>query len=240
MTEPDTRGERLAKRVAALRGCSRAEAERLVEGGWVQVDGVVVEDPAHRVQDQTVQVDPQARPDLLLPVTLLWHKPAGLDLAEGQPVDGLLQAGPPLRRWHLRQLRGVAALPPACSGLAVFGQEPRVLRRLLEDAALLEQEWMLDVAGHCDDERLRALESQAERLSLGQARPSLRLSRSSAKDGRTRLRLAMKAGNAAALPGWLASAGLEALLLQRMRLGRVALGPLASGEWRLLGAHERF
>jgi 23S rRNA pseudouridine2604 synthase len=40
---------RLAKRVADTVPCSRAEAERYIAGGWVSVDGVVVEDPATRV-----------------------------------------------------------------------------------------------------------------------------------------------------------------------------------------------
>ena len=42
-------GERLAKRLAAQLPCSRREAELYIEGGWVQVDGVVVEAPGARV-----------------------------------------------------------------------------------------------------------------------------------------------------------------------------------------------
>ena len=36
-------GVRLSKRVAALTGCSRADAERIIEGGWVRIDGRVVD-----------------------------------------------------------------------------------------------------------------------------------------------------------------------------------------------------
>ena len=54
MSEP----VRLAKRVAELKGCSRREAEQYIEGGWVTVDGVVVEEPQSRVQDQQVEIDP--------------------------------------------------------------------------------------------------------------------------------------------------------------------------------------
>ena len=43
--------ERLARRVAALRGCSRAEAERLILGGWVRVDGAVQDQPPTRVTE---------------------------------------------------------------------------------------------------------------------------------------------------------------------------------------------
>ena len=37
--------ERLAKRVAVQQSCSRADAERYIEGGWIAVDGQVVEEP---------------------------------------------------------------------------------------------------------------------------------------------------------------------------------------------------
>ena len=39
MTEP----VRLSKRVADMVPCSRREAEQYIEGGWVRVDGQVVE-----------------------------------------------------------------------------------------------------------------------------------------------------------------------------------------------------
>jgi len=68
-------GERLSKRVAQLLGCSRREAEQTIEGGWVRVDGQVVEIPQHRVQAQTVTVDPDASLLGLAEVTLILHKP---------------------------------------------------------------------------------------------------------------------------------------------------------------------
>ena len=47
------RGERLAKRVAAMLSCSRREAELYIEGGWVRVEGVVVEEPQFRATPAT-------------------------------------------------------------------------------------------------------------------------------------------------------------------------------------------
>ena len=40
---------RLSKRVAEIAACSRSEAEMLIEGGWVQVNDRVVEEPGYRV-----------------------------------------------------------------------------------------------------------------------------------------------------------------------------------------------
>src|SRR5450830_610943 len=92
--------ERLAKRVAALVPCSRREAEQYIEGGWVRVNGQVVEEPMFRVSEQRVEIDPQASLLDLGDVTLLLHKPPGYDAlaAPGQanrqlkPAQQLLTA----------------------------------------------------------------------------------------------------------------------------------------------------
>ncbi len=70
-------GERLSKCVMALKGCSRSEAEQYIEGGWVMVNGVVVEDPPFRVQQQTVTVAPEATLLNSADITLILHKPSG-------------------------------------------------------------------------------------------------------------------------------------------------------------------
>ena len=74
---PVETGERLSKRVMQIKGCSRKEAEQYIEGGFVTVNGVVVEEPAHRVDQQTVALDPQASLLLLNAVTLILNKPPG-------------------------------------------------------------------------------------------------------------------------------------------------------------------
>ena len=65
-------------RVAVQQSCSRADAERYIEGGWIAVDGQVVEEPGFRVgASQTVSL-PGARLETLRPVTILVHKPVGV------------------------------------------------------------------------------------------------------------------------------------------------------------------
>jgi 23S rRNA pseudouridine2604 synthase len=45
MTDPI----RLSKRLIELVGCSRREAELFIEGGWVTVDGEVIDEPQFKV-----------------------------------------------------------------------------------------------------------------------------------------------------------------------------------------------
>ncbi len=72
MTDPI----RLSKRLAELTACSRREAELYIEGGWVSVDGEVIEEPQFKVLDQRVELLPGARAETIEPATLLLHKPA--------------------------------------------------------------------------------------------------------------------------------------------------------------------
>lgn len=79
--------QRLAKRLAAQLSCSRSDAENYIAGGFVRVDGVVVEAPMARVRDeQLVTLDPKAKLESLASVTLIWHKPAGHALPDLSPT----------------------------------------------------------------------------------------------------------------------------------------------------------
>lgn len=164
---------RLAKRVAELKPCSRSEAERLIEGGWVRVDGQVVEVPAHKVLNEAITIDPQATAIDLGPVTFVLHKPPGYEAGLGQATAGdprgsrsrggpsalacltasahagTLPGGQPVRllQKHFRDLVALAPLPTQASGLAVFSQDWRVQRKLTEDADLVEQEVMVVAGG---------------------------------------------------------------------------------------------
>ena len=67
MSEP----VRLAKRLIALIGCSRSEAEKYIEGGWVLVDGEIIDLPQFKVLDQKVELHPDATLAPITPMTIL-------------------------------------------------------------------------------------------------------------------------------------------------------------------------
>jgi 23S rRNA pseudouridine2604 synthase len=235
---------RLAKRVAELRACSRREAELLITGGWVRVDGVVVEEPQSRVTDQRVDIDPAAKPDEAEPVTLLLHKAPRHDLSDGdQPASQLL--GPatlwandtssirPLKK-HFAQLTLCVPLESAASGLVVFTQDWRVARKLTEDAATLEHEVIVEVAGELDAAGLKRLNKGIP--FQGRTPPAIRVSWQS----ETRLRVALKGAQPGQIAHLCEAVGLTVLSMKRIRLGRVPLGKLPAGQWRYLGKDERF
>ena len=91
MTNPSIR---LAKAVVALTGCSRREAELYIEGGWVTVDGRIVEEPQFMVEPDamTVALLPDAAPAPIEPVTIIMHKPPGIDADGGAGRSGARKA----------------------------------------------------------------------------------------------------------------------------------------------------
>jgi 23S rRNA pseudouridine2604 synthase len=209
--------QRLSKAVAAQVPCSRREAEQLIHDGWVRVDGEKVLEPQHRVTaSQRIEIDSQARLQKSAPVTLLLHKPAGMGAEE---AAALLPD-------HGIRFRQVMPLPPPASGLCVFSQDPGVLRKLTEDAALVEQELVAEVKGTLGPDGL---------ARLGRSLPA-RVS----WQNETRLRCAGKGMKLETLPALFAQAGLELVALRRIRIGRIPMAGLAVERWRQLPPGERF
>ena len=238
---PPADSQRLAKLVAALVPCSRSQAEQYITQGWVRVDGQVNETPQTRVSaGQRVDIDPQARLQAMVSATFLIHKPAGM---AGRALTDLLEQG---KQWsgdtsglrrsktHLSGLQMLMALPDPASGLCVLSQDLRVIRKLTEDAALVEQELIAEVRGEIAPDGLSRLCHGLQHK--GQRLPPARVSWQS----ETRLRFAVK-GIAPEWVEWMcAQVGLELLALRRLRIGRIAMAGLPSGQWRFLPLGDRF
>ena len=251
-TTAEPTGERLSKRVMALRQCSRSEAERYIAGGWVRVNGVVVEDPPNRVHDEAVTIDAKASLLNLGEATFVLHKPEGFEdgTREVPPPDDprrlLLGAqrspqdrgGEPLLKRHLAGLQVPVPLEYAASGLLVFSQDWRVQRKLSEELAQMEHEFIVDVQGEVAPDALvpiaRALKDAARGL------PAAKISVGSSTPARSKLRLAVKGSHLGLAEYLCALVPLRIIGLRRIRLGRVGLGELVPGQWRFLGEGERF
>lgn len=247
--------ERLSKRVAELVSCSRREAEQYIEGGWVSVDGKVVEEPMFRVSTQKVAVDPDASLLELLPVTLLLHKPPGYDAlaAPGEanrqvkPAQQLLQvanhaaddpSGTRLLKRHFAKLTATVPLETGAGGLVVYTQDWRVARKLTEDAGVMEQEIIVEVAGEVPPESLQRINHMQS--ADGRPLPPVKVSLNSTGEKSSKLRFALKGVHLGLIAYLCERVGLEILSMKRLRIGRVSMTQLPIGQWRYLQAHERF
>jgi 23S rRNA pseudouridine2604 synthase len=228
---------RLSKRVIALTGCSRSQAQQYIEGGHVLVDGEVVDEPQFLVHDQAVTLAPDAKLEAIEPATLLLHRAAGATddtaLAPGARSATDNTGVRPLRR-HFQRLQEGMALEPGASGLVVLTQDGRLLRRMQEDADGIEQEYVVEVVGTLEDGELAHL-AQGIRYA---GRPATRAKVSWQSE--TRLRFALKGVRPGLLAAMCENVGLQVVAIKRLRIGRVPLGPMAPGEWRYLAPGVRF
>ena len=233
---------RLAKQLAQMLGCSRREAELYIEGGWVSVDGQVVEQPQFRVADQAVILHPDASLKQAEPVTLLWHKAAGQDASLAAAML-LLNAnthaaddasGIALLQRHFSHHAAPAPLDINASGLVVFTQDERIARKLVQDAALIEHEIIVEVSGGIASNGLKLL-NHGLKLN-GRELPPIKVS----WQNETRLRFAIKAMQPNQIAQMCTRVGLIVVGMKRIRIGRIAMGKLAVGQWRYLPAGERF
>ena len=233
--------ERLSRKVSDLAACSRAQAEQYIEGGWVKVDGEVVESPQFLVADQCVELDPAAKLEATEPATMLLHKPVGMASADAASlvtettrVEGDERRGMRTLQRHFAHLQSLMPLDDDASGLVVVSQDARVARRLKEDGAKIEQEYLVEINGEAGPYALSRL---ARGLSYqGRVLAPCKVS----WQNEIRLRFAIKDVRPGQLRDMCAQVGLEVVSIRRLRIGRIGLNKMPVGEWRYMPASERF
>ena len=239
MSEP----QRLDKRLVALIGCSRGEAQKYIEGGWVLVDGEVVDLPQFEVLQQKVELHPDATLEPVEPVTFLLNIPTAFDPREPTAPLQLLtpdsrfegdKSGIRLLKRHFARLKPTAPLERGATGLLVFSNDWKVVRRLVDDSSKNEQEYIVEVGSEVGDEQLVQLNRPMTFNNW--PIPKTRVSRQS----ETQLRFALKSVRPEQIAFMCQRVGLTVVAMKRIRIGRVSMGKLPPGQWRFLPAGKWF
>jgi 23S rRNA pseudouridine2604 synthase len=247
---------RLNKRMAELGLCSRREADAWIEQGWVLVNGRPAEMGVKVGPNDRVEIDPRAKGHQETQVTILLHKPMGY--VSGQAEDGHEPAITLIHgRSHWRedtsknriqpsQLRGLAPagrLDIDSVGLLVLTQDGRVARQLIGEDSHMEKEYLVRVT--YQGEALN-VQKVFPREQLARLRHGLSLDGKPLKPAQVewqnpeQLRFVLTEGKKRQIRRMCEQVGLLVVGLKRIRMGRVVLGNLPVGQWRYLGAHERF
>lgn len=236
MTDPI----RLSKRLIELTGCSRREAELYIEGGWVTVNGEVIDEPQFKITDQTVQLKADAKAVAPEPVTIIFHRPA-----DATPETALKMITPdslaeehrfgrrPLRG-HFMRLDTASSLQASASGLMVFSQDWRIIRKLTDDRSKIEQEYVVEVTGEMVAHGLNRLNHGL--MYKGKELPAVKAS----WQNENRLRFAMKNPQPGVIAQLCEAVGLKIVAMRRIRVGGVSMGKLPEGQWRYMTAKEKF
>ncbi|RYY80659.1 MAG: RNA-binding protein [Moraxellaceae bacterium] len=269
MTAPKTEPVRLAKAVSQLRGCSRRDAEHYIAGGWVMVDGVVVEQPNYMISSQQVSVHESANLKPLLPVTILLNKPTGYDFGLTQD---LVARGLNHKSMHVRlspeQLDLIQHDALQLITMETQAKDDRsTIRPLrshfqkliptlpLESAAsglvVYTQDKsvarkLIDDASRVEQEFIVKVagtlsDDDLKRLNQGfYAQGKLLPAAKVSWQNEEHLRIALKNVQLDQIETMCSAVGLQVLQLKRLRIGRLSLSKLAMGEWRYLLPYEKF
>ena len=256
---------RLNKRMAELGLCSRREADEWIEQGWVKVNGELAVMGTKVTPQDRVEVDKRAHGHQAGQVTILLNKPIGY--VSGQAEDGHEPAVVLISsraHWqgdssHLRfareQLRGLAPagrLDIDSTGLLVLTQDGRVARQLIGEDSEMEKEYLVRVSlvrAHDAAQRkvqTPDVQSQFPLDKLNLLRFGLSLDAQPLKRAQVdwqnpeQLRFVLKEGKKRQIRRMCEAVGLHVTGLKRVRIGSVKLGQLPLGQWRYLGADERF
>ena len=247
---------RLNKRMAELGLCSRREADDWVEQGWVKVNGVVATMGQQVTAADRIEVDKIAQGFQEQRVTILLNKPIGY--VSGQAEDGHTPAvalinprthwreDPSRNRFSPPQLRGLAPcgrLDIDSVGLLVLTQDGRVARHLIGEESTVDKEYLLRVqyGDVVTDVQAAFPREQLARLCHGLSLDGQALKPAKVEwQNPEQLRFVLTEGKKRQIRRMCEQVGLKVVGLKRIRIGRVTLGNLPVGQWRYLGAHERF
>jgi 23S rRNA pseudouridine2604 synthase len=239
---------RLSKRMGELGLCSRREADRWIENGWVRVDGQVVDTLGTRVSpDARIEIDRAAQDHQSGQVTILLHKPIGY--VSGQAEDGYEPAIVLIRpenRWeadpspiqfqreHLRSLVPAGRLDIDSTGLLVLTQDGRIAKQLIGENTSVEKEYLVRVEGNLSADGMK-------RLQYGLTLDGVKLKPAQVSwQNEHQLRFVLRQGRKRQIRRMCELVGLFVTGLKRVRSGNVPLGGLPVGKWRYLRPEEKF
>lgn len=244
---PSTDEVRISKLMAERGLCSRREADSYIERGWVFVDGERVSELGTRTRpDAVITLAAEARVKQAARATILLHKPVGY--VSGQPEPGYEPAvvligrdsqwrdagGPPFNPAHLKGLAPAGRLDIDSTGLLVLTQDGRIARQLIGDDSEIEKEYLVRVSGEIMANGL-ALLNHGLQLDGRPLRPAKVEWLNS-----DQLRFILREGRKRQIRRMCELVGLRVVGLKRIRIGKVVLGDLPTGQWRYLGANESF
>jgi 23S rRNA pseudouridine2604 synthase len=235
--------QRVNKWLAQAGVCSRREAEALIAGGLVRIDGELVSDVGRKIAPgQTLVLADRAAAQLEAQATVVIHKPVGL--VSAQPEGDQVPAARLVRADNL--FGSADSIPDARASLAPLGrldQDSRGLLILSEDGVLAKA--LIGPESQVDKEYLVTVSGKVSREKIVKLRHGLELDGRKLKPAKVKqedvavLRFTLVEGRNRQIRRMCELVDLEVTDLVRLRIGPVILGDLPEGKWRPLTAGER-
>lgn len=228
--------------------CSRREADRYIERGLVYVDGVQISELGTKIlPDAEIELSEEGLKRQSTQVTILLNKPVGY--VSSQPEHDHKEAIELIdkstrwqtdrspRRFNPKQLKGLVPagrLDIESVGLLVLSQDGRVARRIIGENSDVDKEYLVRVTGTLIDGGL-------ELLNHGLSLDDKPLKPAQVNwQNEDQLRFVLHEGKKRQIRRMCELVGLDVVGLKRIRVGKVMLGNLPTGQWRYLRDDETF
>lgn len=240
---------RLSKIMADRGFCSRREADAWIEKGWVFVNGERVDQLGIKFPpDVKIELSPEAKKEKKELVTIILNKPVGWVSAQPEDdyrpaiellspencydPDGICRIRDPRK---LNNMAVAGRLDIDSQGLLVFTQDGAIARRIIQQDSEIEKEYLVRIPGSATPEQIDELRSGKLELDGKRLKP-VQID----WIHENQFRFVLKEGKKRQIRRMCDLVGLKVVGLKRVRVGNVRLGKLPEGQWRLIGANERF
>lgn len=245
MSEKNT--SRISKLMSQRGICSRREAEQLIEKGMVFVDGQRMQSLSEKFpNDIVIELSVTGKKFLNKKKTIIVNKPIGYvchsDEAKHKNILKLICAKnlmPKTTGVHdykelLKGLAPAGRLDIDSKGLVVLTQDGKIAKQIIGEGANISKEYLVRVKGQIADRGLEllnhGLKLEGEPLKPAQV----------SWINKDQLKFVLIEGKKRQIRKMCEAVNLEVTGLKRVRIGRVTLGNLKEGYWRLLEPSEKF
>ncbi len=223
--------------------CSRREAETLIADGFVDVDGIRLSHPGHKINPgETLNLSERAEARLDQQITVILNKPEGIvsGTPEGDEIPAVRLLTPealhglaPFQPGRGNRLAPLGRLDKESRGMLILSEDGVLAKAVIGPLSTLDKEYVVKVAGEITPEAI-ALLCHGLELDERELKPAI----VTQEDAHT-LRFILNEGRNRQIRRMCELVGLRVADLVRVRIGPLRLGDLKEGEWRPMSDAER-
>jgi 23S rRNA pseudouridine2605 synthase len=225
----------VARMMSKLGLGSRTQAGKWVREGLVRVNGRLVKDPEFPVNPNSDRIAVAGREDTPVRCVVMLNKPRGL-VTTASDEQGRETVYKCFEGADLPWLAPVGRLDKASEGLLLFSNDPMWAARVTHPSSGPDKTYHVQIDRLPDATLLKNLESGMNVDGDMLAAKSARCLRSGEKHAW--LEIALDEGRNRQIRRLLRAFDVAVLRLVRVRIGKLQLGDLPKGGWRVLTEHE--
>lgn len=224
----ENKPQRIAKFIAAAGLCSRREAERWIEQGFVQVNGKTINSPALNIENSDevkVKGEVIALNDKA-PRIFRLHKPRGYICTTHDPegrktIFELIPKGLP-------RLINVGRLDLDSEGLILFTDTPSMADKLMKPSTFIERVYEVRIDGNLSLDQIKAIEKGIKHNGMQYAPAKVQVN-GEATGRNSWVTLTLTEGKNREIRNMMEALGLRVSRLKRIAYGGFELGRLPKG-----------